>query len=158
MLSEQAKIAKKELEDFSRLKRGQRNLRAYLEEIIEMGRLIRKSDALKVDISKTDSNPEKVNFWAEKKQRELGGIIGGLMANEDIILSRLEQVRLRDKRSYEVLFSRYLLGKSYEQIQREIYYQPTHLYRLLGKALEMYALTDKTIDLKIFEFNLESWE
>jgi hypothetical protein len=153
MLSVKATKCKRELEEFSRLKRQERNLKIYLEEIIEMGRLIRKSDSIKVDMQMTDTNPEKVNFWMEKRTKELAGILGRLMGNEDIVLSRLEQVRLRDGRSYNLLFSRYVLGKSYESIAYEdFHFDPRHIYRMLNDALEIYSLTSAEIDLNIFDF------
>lgn len=115
---------------------------------LKIYQLTREKEALLGITKKTSSNErvqtsagnggiEAVVVERERIQKNIDKTVGLYMNKRQQIIDRIHRT---DKEAYiQVLYKRYIEGKKYEEMKREMHYEVSYLKKLHGKALNAYT-------------------
>lgn len=115
---------------------------------LKIYQLTREKEALLGITKKTSSNErvqtsagsggiEAVVVERERIQKNIDKTVSLYMNKRQQIIDRIHRT---DKEAYiQVLYKRYIEGKKYEEMKREMHYEVSYLKKLHGKALNAYT-------------------
>ena len=140
MLSEEAQKVKKQLEELNQAKRKIKNLQAELEHWQKLEGVIKAQGATeKVDAIGTP--------YAERRAIKMDELMRMIEASIEVTLKMenefLQDLAQLDSLSQNLLFERYLTGKSLKRIIREFNYSDRQIYRKYDVAFELMAKNNK---------------
>ena len=91
----------------------------------------------RVQTSAGNGGIEAVVVERERIQKNIDKTVGLYMNKRQQIIDRIHRT---DKEAYiQVLYKRYIEGKKYEEMKREMHYEVSYLKKLHGKALNAYT-------------------
>lgn len=137
MLSDEAKIVKRELEEFNQARRRLRNLQEELKSWKELDGVV-GSVSLEPHIAGGESSPyaERRVIRMQELEELISKAIDEALEKEDKFL---EDISTLDTLSQNLLMERYMTGKSLKRIIREFNYSDRQIYRKYDAAIEKIA-------------------